>query len=102
MAKDIGDRLAQYGHEDVVDCCPKRVVEDGDMQLNTRRGEDVRGHRHLFLQRGSLVARRNLPDVGPGGGTDPPHQLDLSARLGIVAGDQLFDQIGLERERRES
>jgi hypothetical protein len=66
---------------------------------DARRRQDVAGGRELCVKRQVPGLAGHQAHVGPGGGADPRELGDLLACPGVVAADELADQVSLHRDR---
>jgi hypothetical protein len=96
----VRDRLPDYGNQDRARRGRRRrrgrAAPGADVDAGRR--QDAAGRREFGVKREIPGLAGHQADIGPGGGADPGELGDLIARPGVVAADELPDQVALHRD----
>ena len=97
----VRDRLPDHGNQDG-GRLGRRVRAYAHADVDARRRQDVAGRRELRIKRQVPGLAGHQAHIGAGGGGDPRELGDLLTRPGIVAADELADQVSLHRDRGQA
>ena len=101
VLEDVRDRLPDHGNEDR-GRLGRRVRADPGADVDAGGRQDAAGGREFGVKRQVSGLARDEAHIGPGGGADPGELGDLIARPGVVAADELANQVSLHRDRGQA